>query len=955
MFKNGRPIFRKKGSSSSKMDESASETISKSSAAATVNNVPETTTTSSSNPVASSLAPVKDKLSTTTNPPAGKNVADSSDSTKHRPTKKMESLQALRYITALQMVYFHYFQNTPWPLFNRASAWGNSPFTFILMLSGFVMSYVYGRNDKKIDVTEFLIKRWANLYPLYLVTVIAGFLLIPSQVPQPLAMLFILLAGASGFIPSAFINDINTPGWTIGALFILYSIFPFSVRMLKACSRRTRIFVCMPIFFACSIAKPVSDLSVNLGILSGLVRLAALSSIPDFLQGINLGILFLEHDWTKHPLVLQKFGMSACLLALCCIFVFVDLFDLPVFFQLWRAYGMLQPLWMAVIWYAAHGKDYLSLIFELPFISYLGNTSFGVYILQQLLIDYKWKNDPFLLMNNHPQLLSFSLILTALGALGYHCIQLPYQPYISREGNALLKKFRASRWGTASKSLLFLIADTWIGRGLTWIAFYVGYLIYTNYQPCLPVDFDQKLVNTRWFTRNDWNWLINWYMTPCTPRRLIPIGISDIIEYAAMGLAALGLLGYVLSYLGNASKVFSQPGQRPTRNVDLSDVESAVVLRVVCRSYTPADEITATLNRLIDVASELKTQYPSKTIALEVVGAAGTYDYTLPASLPPSSLDVTLLNMPFEAARSRSQTQPQDVIISLPVGARLGSASAILRILSHASSKAVVAFSLGVDGSDEVLPSLGTLAELNFQAPLSRRPCLLVGTAALHRKLSSYATFAALEHGTPGSDLLILAPAPSSSLPLSLGTFHSTPSLTAHLARRRAFLKRATVDWTSTEMAVEAFRLLCESAFHLGFVLAFAVVIGTPVHIVYAPGNYCNFYWSNQCTNGVAEGMYLSRVIMTCICAIYTTGFFARFLFAFRLTEGGLVRSIILTFLLLFLLPVTAFVEAGHCLWAAFAMFNPGAIGVEKRSTTPSSVAKQNSMETSLFSPSAHA
>ncbi len=34
------------------------------------------------------------------------------------------------------MVGFHYFQNTPWPLFNRANAWGNAPFTFILMLSG---------------------------------------------------------------------------------------------------------------------------------------------------------------------------------------------------------------------------------------------------------------------------------------------------------------------------------------------------------------------------------------------------------------------------------------------------------------------------------------------------------------------------------------------------------------------------------------------------------------------------------------------------------------------------------------------------------------------------------------------------------------------------------------------------------------------------------------------------
>ncbi len=36
------------------------------------------------------------------------------------------------------------------------------------------MAYGYGRTNKPIDVTEFLIKRWANLYPLYIVTVLAG-------------------------------------------------------------------------------------------------------------------------------------------------------------------------------------------------------------------------------------------------------------------------------------------------------------------------------------------------------------------------------------------------------------------------------------------------------------------------------------------------------------------------------------------------------------------------------------------------------------------------------------------------------------------------------------------------------------------------------------------------------------------------------------------------------------
>jgi len=121
------------------------------------------------------------------------------------------------------------------------------------------MAYGYGRTNKPIDVTEFLIKRWANLYPLYIVTVLAGasrlvslllwltslaprcpslgrlfltthrihetgYLLIPQRQPQPLGLLVILLLGLSGFVPSAFINDINTPGWTIGSLFVLYAV-----------------------------------------------------------------------------------------------------------------------------------------------------------------------------------------------------------------------------------------------------------------------------------------------------------------------------------------------------------------------------------------------------------------------------------------------------------------------------------------------------------------------------------------------------------------------------------------------------------------------------------------------------------------------------------------------------------------------------------------------------------
>ncbi len=249
--------------------------------------------------------------------------------------------------------------------------------------------------------------------------------------------------------------------------------------MLKACSPRFRACVLLPFLFACSIAKPVADLSVNLGAISGLARIAALASIPDFLQGINLGLLFLEHDWTRHPIVFQRLGMTASLAALSYLFVAVDLNSLPVFFQLWRPYGMLQFLWMATIWYAAHGKDVLCTLFEVPLLSYLGNTSFGVYIAQQLLIDYKWQNDPFLLTNKYPRVWEFALILTIMGGIGYHTIQLPYNPYITKEGTAMLKRYRASRLAKAV-NLLWTLPETLLGRALVTLAFIPAYVAYVS-------------------------------------------------------------------------------------------------------------------------------------------------------------------------------------------------------------------------------------------------------------------------------------------------------------------------------------------------------------------------------------------------------------------------------------------------------------------------------------------
>lgn len=41
------------------------------------------------------------------------------------------------------------------------------------------------------------------------------------------------------------------------------------------------------------------------------VCVAGICSITNFVQGLNLGLLYLEHDWERHPKFLQRIGACA--------------------------------------------------------------------------------------------------------------------------------------------------------------------------------------------------------------------------------------------------------------------------------------------------------------------------------------------------------------------------------------------------------------------------------------------------------------------------------------------------------------------------------------------------------------------------------------------------------------------------------------------------------------------
>ena len=76
--------------------------------------------------------------------------------------------------------------------------------------------------------------------------------------------------------------------------------------MMKAVSPRHRLFVLAPVLYLFSTVKPLLDLNYNLGIISAFARLASVVALPDFLQGINVALLFLEYGGKKKPMGLKQ-------------------------------------------------------------------------------------------------------------------------------------------------------------------------------------------------------------------------------------------------------------------------------------------------------------------------------------------------------------------------------------------------------------------------------------------------------------------------------------------------------------------------------------------------------------------------------------------------------------------------------------------------------------------------
>lgn len=198
-------------------------------------------------------------------------------------TDLIKPLTSIRFFAAFAVVIYHSGAafaaanpHVPGPL-KTALLNGYLGVTFFFVLSGFILQLTYrGRIARADQVGKFAVARFARLYPVYFLAVLAMLPFVTvmgwGDVPQLLLLHWWVPNGALGW------TDWNMPSWTLSVEFFFYLCFPWISRLAERVGSGTLLGLVLALL--------------------GFVAVTASSALID-----NQFALFAWMKWTPVPLL----------------------------------------------------------------------------------------------------------------------------------------------------------------------------------------------------------------------------------------------------------------------------------------------------------------------------------------------------------------------------------------------------------------------------------------------------------------------------------------------------------------------------------------------------------------------------------------------------------------------------------------------------------------------------
>jgi len=343
---------------------------------------------------------------------------------------RIEQLTFTRFLAALIIVVYHF--GIDIPPFTHPSVsflFSNVGISYFFVLSGFVMIIAYSKSGKTINPIVYFKNRFARVYPVYLIALLLTILVMwVCYIPIDKTAVGLNVVMLQSWFPK-YPMLINRAGWTLSVEVLFYLSFPFLFNCVYSKYKLTHIAIGILLFWLLS-QMLSSYLQAYQWIAKGdtinhnLLFYFPLIHFNQFLIGNLFGIILLHTydrfsrnwDW----LVIVLLALTAALL------------KYPVPDANYHN-GFLAMLFGLIILIISLNNGLISRVSSQKAFVFLGEISFGIYILQIPIHEGFYKiTKPF--YNNHYNAFFFVylLVLIICSALSYHFIETPLRKLIRK-------------------------------------------------------------------------------------------------------------------------------------------------------------------------------------------------------------------------------------------------------------------------------------------------------------------------------------------------------------------------------------------------------------------------------------------------------------------------------------------------------------------------------------------
>ena len=343
---------------------------------------------------------------------------------------RIEQITFTRFLAALSIVIFHFGEKIA-PFSNHNISFlfkqANVGVSYFFILSGFVMIIAYGNKDQ-IDPLEYFKNRFARIYPVYLLAIVLLLIyLIYNSLTIDYSGLYLNIFAMQSWVPGKALS-FNRPGWSLSVEWLFYFSFPFLFNYLyKKFDFKKLIF---PIILFWVISQLLLHTGAKTDFYKGfpskshdLLFYFPLMHLSEFLIG-NLAGLYFINNWKDKKINTDIYIVLAVLL-----------------FGLWLKFnhyfilhnGLLAIIFIPLIILIAINSGSITKMFNYKFCVFLGEISYGIYILQ--IPVYRWSEDLFDCMkikNESAIFYLYLIILLLFSCVSFLFIEKPIRVFIKK-------------------------------------------------------------------------------------------------------------------------------------------------------------------------------------------------------------------------------------------------------------------------------------------------------------------------------------------------------------------------------------------------------------------------------------------------------------------------------------------------------------------------------------------